>query len=164
MLLSDNCKAIDWRIVVMGLVLQFALPGWSSFRPGARPRRMGRRPFCDLLGFTNEGVKFVFGSLADPQKHGVVFAIHILPSIIFFSAFSSMLYYLGILQKIVYGFAWVMSKTLRLSGAETLSASANIFLGQTEAPFLIKPYLPTMTRSEMLTIMVGGMAPSRARS
>jgi len=114
--------------------------------------------FVDLMGFTQEGVRFVFGSLADQQKHGVVFAIGILPSIIFFSAFTSMLYYLGILQKLVWAFAWVIQRFMPLSGAETLSASANIFLGQTEAPFLIKPFLPSMTRSEIFTIMVGGMA------
>jgi concentrative nucleoside transporter, CNT family len=88
----------------------------------------------------------------------VVFGLSILPSIIFFSAFTSALYYLGILQKIVWCLAWVMTKTMRLSGPETLSASANVFLGQTEAPLLIKPYLNTMTRSELLCVMVGGMA------
>jgi CNT family concentrative nucleoside transporter len=111
-----------------------------------------------LLGFTGEGTRFVFGSLVDSSKHGVVFGLSILPSVIFFSAFTSALYYLGVLQKIVYAFAWVMSKTMRLSGAESLSASSNIFLGQTEAPLLIKPYLNTLTRSEMLCVMTGGMA------
>ena len=114
--------------------------------------------FVQLLGFTGEGVKFLFGSLVDQEKHGVVFGLSILPSIIFFSAFTSALYYLGILQKIVWCLAWVMTKTMRLSGPETLSASANVFLGQTEAPLLIKPYLNTMTRSELLCVMVGGMA------
>jgi CNT family concentrative nucleoside transporter len=158
-LFSDNRKAINWRIVVMGLVLQFAFAGLVIYFGPVRAivEWVGAR-FVDLLGFTNEGSKFVFGSLADQEKHGVVFAIGILPSIIFFSAFSSMLYYLGVLQKIVYAFAWVMTKTMNLSGAESLSASANIFLGQTEAPLLIKPYLATMTRSELLCIMVGGMA------
>lgn len=158
-LLSDNRRGINWRNVAVALGLQFIFAAVVLYFGPARAviEWVGAR-FVDLLGFTSAGVGLLFGSLNDKAKHGVVFAIHILPSIIFFSAFSSMLYYLGILQKIVYGFAWVMSKTLRLSGAETLSASANIFLGQTEAPFLIKPYLPTMTRSEMLTIMVGGMA------
>jgi CNT family concentrative nucleoside transporter len=158
-LLSENRRAINWRNVAMAVGLQFVFATLVLYFGPARTviEWVGSR-FVDLLGFTGAGVGLLFGSLADKSRHGVVFAIMILPSIIFFSAFSSMLYYLGILQKIVYGFAWVMSKTLRLSGAETLSASANIFLGQTEAPFLIKPYLPTMTRSEMLTIMVGGMA------
>lgn len=158
-LFSENRRAINWRIVVMGLVLQFAFAGLVIYFGPARAvvEWVGGR-FVDLLGFTNEGVKFLFGSLADPQKHGVVFAIGILPSIIFFSAVTSALYYLGVLQKVVYAFAWVMTKTMNLSGAESLSASANIFLGQTEAPLLIKPYLPSMTRSEILCIMVGGMA------
>jgi concentrative nucleoside transporter, CNT family len=158
-LLSENRRAINWRIVIMGLVLQISFAALVLYFPPVRMlvEWLGAR-FVDLLGFTNEGVKFLFGSLANQQTHGVVFAIGILPSIIFFSAFSSALYYLGLLQKIVLVFAWVMSKTMRLSGAETLSASANIFLGQTEAPLLIKPYLPTMTRSELLCIMTGGMA------
>lgn len=158
-LLSENRKAINWRLVVMGMLLQFTFAGLVIYAGPVRAivEWVGNR-FVDLLAFTNEGSKFLFGSLADSQKHGVVFAIGILPSIIFFSAFSSLLYYLGILQKIVYFFAWVMTRTMNLSGAESLSASANIFLGQTEAPFLIKPYLPSMTRSEILCIMVGGMA------
>lgn len=157
--LSSNRRAINWRIVGAGMLLQFLFASLVLFVPPARAavEWVGGR-FVDLMGFTQEGVRFVFGSLADQQKHGVVFAIGILPSIIFFSAFTSMLYYLGILQKIVWAFAWVISRFMPLSGAETLSASANIFLGQTEAPFLIKPFLPTMTRSEIFTIMVGGMA------
>ncbi len=158
-LFSSNRRAINWRIVVVGLALQFAFAGLVIFFGPARAvvEWVGAR-FVDLLGFTNEGVTFLFGSLADQGRHGVVFAIGILPSIIFFSAFSSALYYLGILQKIVYVFAWVMARTMKLSGPESLSASANIFLGQTEAPLLIKPYLPAMTRSELLCIMTGGMA------
>jgi CNT family concentrative nucleoside transporter len=158
-LLSENRRAINWRNVATAVALQFVFAAVVLYFGPARAviEWVGNR-FVDLLGFTAAGVSLLFGSLADKSRHGVVFAIMILPSIIFFSAFSSLLYYLGILQKIVYAFAWVMSKTLRLSGAETLSASANIFLGQTEAPFLIKPYLPAMTRSEMHTIMVGGMA------
>jgi len=158
-LLSENRRAINWRNVAMAIGLQFVFAALVLYFGPARAviEWVGNR-FVDLLNFTAAGVGMLFGSLADKSKHGVVFGIMILPSIIFFSAFSSMLYYLGILQKVVYVFAWVMSKTLRLSGAETLSASANIFLGQTEAPFLIKPYLPTLTRSELMTVMVGGMA------
>ena len=157
--LSYNRRAINWRIVAAGVFLQFLFASLVLFVPPVRGavEWVGGR-FVDLMGFTQEGVRFVFGSLADQQKHGVIFAIGILPSIIFFSAFTSMLYYLGILQKVVWAFAWVISKFMPLSGAETLSASANIFLGQTEAPFLIKPFLPTLTRSEVFTIMVGGMA------
>lgn len=158
-LLSENRRAINWRNVAMAIGLQFFFATLVLYFGPARAviEWVGSR-FVDLLGFTGAGVSLVFGSLADKDKHGVIFGIQILPAIIFFSAFSSLLFYLGILQKVVYVFAWIMAKTLRLSGAETLSASANIFLGQTEAPFLIKPYLPTLTRSEILTVMVGGMA------
>lgn len=157
--LSYNRRQIPWRIVAAGVLLQFLFAALVLYVTPIRGvvEWVGNL-FVSLMGFTGEGVKFVFGSLADTNRHGVIFAIGILPSIIFFSAFTSLLYYLGILQKIVYAYAWVISKVMPLSGAETLSASANIFLGQTEAPFLIKPYLPTLTRSEMLTIMIGGMA------
>jgi CNT family concentrative nucleoside transporter len=117
------------------------------------------RFFVRILDFNEAGARFLFGNLIDAsQSWGFLFAFKILPTIIFFSAFTSLLFYLGILQRIVFVFAWIMSKTMKLSGAESLSASANIFLGQTEAPLLIKPYLATMTRSELLAVMVGGMA------
>ncbi|MBK9990902.1 MAG: Na+ dependent nucleoside transporter [Verrucomicrobia bacterium] len=157
--LSENRRAISWRIVVMGLVLQFVFAGLVLHVGFVRSAvEFVGSGFVKLLDFTNAGTRFVFGSLLDTSKHGVIFGLAILPTVIFFSAFTSMLYYMGILQKIVWAFAWVMSKTMRLSGAETLSASANIFLGQTEAPLLIKPYLATMTRSELLCVMIGGMA------
>jgi len=157
--LSENRRAINWRLVAAGMILQIIFAALVLHVGPVRflVEAVGNF-FVKLLGFTAEGTKFVFGSLVDQSKHGVVFGFAILPSVIFFSAFTSMLYYLGILQKIVYAFAWVMSKTMNLSGAESLSASANIFLGQTEAPLLIKPYLTGMTRSELLCIMVGGMA------
>ncbi|HEX2862371.1 MAG TPA: nucleoside transporter C-terminal domain-containing protein, partial [Lacunisphaera sp.] len=115
--------------------------------------------FVAILDFNKAGTQFLFGSLVtDTKSFGFLFAFNVLPTVVFFSALTSLLFYWGILQKIVYGFAWIMSKTMKLSGAESLSASANIFLGQTEAPLLIKPYLATMTRSELLAVMVGGMA------
>jgi CNT family concentrative nucleoside transporter len=157
--LSYNRRAIPWKIVAAGFLLQVIFAALViHVGPVRGIVEWVGGIFVSLMGFTQEGVKFVFGSLADQDKHGVVFAIGILPSIIFFSAFTSLLYFLGILQKVVYAYAWVISKFMPLSGAETLSASANIFLGQTEAPFLIKPYLPQLTRSEILTIMIGGMA------
>jgi len=156
---SANRRAIDWRLVGVGLVLQFVFAALVLHVGPVRWAIEGvGRFFVELLAFTRAGTGFLFGSLIDESKHGVVFAIGILPSIIFFSALTSMLYYLGILQKIVWVFAWVMTRTMKLSGAESLSASANIFLGQTEAPLLIKPYLNAMTRSEILAVMVGGMA------
>ncbi|MCW5547749.1 MAG: Na+ dependent nucleoside transporter [Opitutaceae bacterium] len=156
---SANRRAIDWRLVGMGLLLQFVFAALVLHVGPVRWAIEGvGRFFVELLAFTKAGTGFLFGSLIDETKHGVVFAIGILPSIIFFSALTSMLYYLGILQKVVWLFAWVMTRTMKLSGAESLSASANIFLGQTEAPLLIKPYLNAMTRSEILAVMVGGMA------
>jgi len=114
--------------------------------------------FVVVLDYTKEGSQFLFGSLVDTKSNGFIFAFQVLPTIVFFSALTTLFYYLGILQKIVYGCAWVMSKGVKLSGAESLSTAGNIFLGQTEAPLLIKPYLPKMTRSELLCIMIGGMA------
>jgi len=157
---SANRRAIPWRLVVTGLALQFVF-GLLVLRVDAV--RVGvdavGRFFVRILDFNEAGARFLFGNLIDAsQSWGFLFAFKILPTIIFFSAFTSLLFYLGILQRIVFVFAWVMNKTMKLSGAESLSASANIFLGQTEAPLLIKPYLATMTRSELLAVMVGGMA------
>jgi len=114
--------------------------------------------FVELLNLSHKGTEFLFQNLADStQSWGYVFAIQVLPNIIFFAALSSVLYYLGILQKIVFVFAYLLNK-MNISGAESLSTAANIFLGQTEAPLMIRPYLEKMTRSEILCIMVGGMA------
>lgn len=158
---STNRKAIKWNLVVIGLTLQVLLaigflniPAITSFFEGVGG------VFIKILGFTEEGVVFLFGpSLGKSSGNmGFVFAFHVLPTIIFFSAFTSLLYYFGILQRIVYGIAWVMKKTMRLSGAESLAAAANVFIGQTEAPLVIKPYLGMMTKSEIMSLMTGGMA------
>lgn len=114
--------------------------------------------FIKILNFTEAGSEFVFGGLADTESFGFIFAFQILPTIIFFSALSSVLFYYGIIQKLVYGLAWIMKKAMKLSGAESLSAAGNIFLGQTESPLLIKAYLDKMNRSEIMLVMVGGMA------
>lgn len=157
-LFSENRGTIPWRVVFIGLILQFVLAALLIYVPLARlvVESVGLL-FINLLAFTGEGTRFLFGSLLDQQSHGVIFALAVLPSIVFFSAFSAALYYLGILQKIVFALAWLVSKTMRLSGPETLSASANVFLGQTEAPLLIRPYLAGMTRSEIMCVMIGGM-------
>jgi concentrative nucleoside transporter, CNT family len=121
-LLSENRRAISWRVVAIGLFLQFVFAGLVLYAPPVRYAvELVGKFFVQLLAFTGEGTKFVFGTLVDSDKHGVVFGLSILPSIIFFSAFTSALYYLGILQKIVWVFAWVMTKAMRLSGPETLS-------------------------------------------
>ena len=158
-LFSSDRRNIPWRVVGVGLLLQFVLAGLVTHVPLVRTAvELVGMFFVKLLGFTAEGTRFLFGSLLDEQAHGVVFALSVLPSIVFFSAFSAALYYLGILQKIVHGMAWIFSKTMGLSGPETLSASANVFLGQTEAPLLIRPWLAGMTKSEVLCVMIGGMA------
>ena len=158
-LFSSDRRNIPWRVVGVGIVLQLVLAALVMHFP---PMRVAVEAvgvfFVKLLGFTAEGTRFLFGSLLDGNTHGVIFALAVLPSVIFFSAFSAALYYLGILQRIVRGMAWIFSKTMRLSGPETLSATANVFLGQTEAPLLIRPWLAGMTRSEILCVMVGGMA------
>ena len=158
-LLSSNRKRVNWRIVGAGLGLQFVLAvlvlkvGWvGSFFDWVG------QGFVMVLNISREASVFVFGSLSDPEASGFIFATQALPSIIFFSAISSVLYYLGILQRIVMVLAWVMSRVMKLSGAESLAAAANVFVGQTEAPLVVKPYIPKMTRSEIMALMVGGMA------
>jgi CNT family concentrative nucleoside transporter len=157
---SENRRRINWRLVASGMGLQFVLAVLILKVPGtvAVFDWVAQR-FVDLLAFSGKGAEFLFsGLVSDVPKFGFIFAVQVLPTIIFFAAFSSVLYYLGILQRVVFAFAWVMSKTMRLSGAESLATAGNIFLGQTEAPLLIRPYLASMTRSEIATLMTGGMA------
>jgi len=159
-LLSANRKAINWKLVGIGLLLQlvFAL-GVLKVPLIARIFEAVSSVFVVVLSFTRAGSSFLLGDLVKPDSSvGFVFLFQILPTIIFFSALTSLLFYLNILQKIVYVFAWVMNKTMKLSGSESLAAAGNIFLGQTEAPLLIKPYIEKMTRSELLCLMCGGMA------
>lgn len=157
---SSNRRAIDWKLVGKGLLLQFVLAlailhlSWVSSAFDA----VGKG-FVALLGYTREGSLFLFGDLVGRvDTFGYLFAFQVLPTIIFFSAISSLLFHFGILQRVVGAFAWVMKRTLKLSGSETLAAAANVFVGQTEAPLLVKPYIATMTRSELMALMVGGMA------
>jgi CNT family concentrative nucleoside transporter len=157
---SSNRRAIDWKLVGKGLLLQFVLAlailhlSWVSSAFDA----VGKG-FVALLGYTREGSLFLFGDLVGRvDTFGYLFAFQVLPTIIFFSAISSLLFHFGILQRVVGAFAWIMKRTLKLSGSETLAAAANVFVGQTEAPLLVKPYIATMTRSELMALMVGGMA------
>ena len=158
--LSANKRKIDWRLVATGLGLQILFAVLVLKVPAvAFVFDWVSDKVVDFLNVSEAGADFVFGGLIDVNSSlGYIFAFKVLPTIVFFSAFTSLLYYLGILQKIVYGFAWIMSKTMRLSGSESLAAAANIFIGQTEAPLVVKPYLDKMTKSEMLCLMVGGMA------
>ena len=171
-LFSNNKRKVNWRLVVTGVTMQVifaifiihseSLRGW--FFPLGWPKDVINwlgAAVVSLLGFTMQGAEFVFGKLAinnGSESLGFFFAFQVLPTIIFVSCLTSVLYYLGILQLVVKGMAWVMAKLLGTSGAESLSNTANIFVGQTEAPLLIRPYIKTMTNSEILTIMVGGMA------
>ncbi len=166
-LLSGNRKAVDWRLVLTGITIQiiFGLLIGKVEEARLAFQFIGDK-FVYFLSFAQRGAEFLFGDLAknsvnNPDvKHnlGFLFAFQALPNVIFISAITAGLYYVGLLQKIVYGFAWVMAKTMRLSGAESLSAAANIFMGQTEAPLLVRPFIPNMTKSELHCLMVGGMA------
>lgn len=160
-LLSVNRKAIDWKLVTGGLIIQliFALLVLKAPFIAAGFDYISKA-FVKVISFTDIGTDFLLRSFVSEQVESPVinFIFRIIPTIIFFSALTSLLFYLGIIQKIVHGIAWVMSRAMNMSGAESLSAAANIFVGQTEAPLLIKPYIGTMTRSELLCIMVGGMA------
>ncbi len=158
-LLSANRKAISWRVVGIGLAIQIALAIGVLKVPFIMAffEFIGKL-FVKVLDFTKVGSEFLLGGLLNADAYGFIFAFQVLPTIIFFSALTSLLFYLGIIQKIVHALAWVLTKALRLSGAESLSVAGNIFLGQTEAPLLIKAYLPKMNRSEILLVMMGGMA------
>lgn len=158
---SNNRRAIDWKLVGAGLVLQLLFAIGILHVPFFRDIfQYISQGFVTLINLSHKGTEFLFGNLADQtQSWAYVFAVQVLPNIVFFAALSALLYYLGILQIIVFGFAWVMSKTMKqISGAESMSTAANIFLGQTEAPLMVKPYLAGMTKSEILCIMIGGMA------
>ncbi|TYT25721.1 NupC/NupG family nucleoside CNT transporter [Luteimonas viscosa] len=158
-LFSNNKTRVDWRLVGIGLLLQLTIAALVLLTPwGAGVFDALSSGFVKLLGFTTEGARFIFGDFSDPSKFGFVFAFQVLPTIIFFASFMSVLYHLGAMQKIVQGMAWVITKLMRVSGAETLSVCANAFIGQTEAPLVVKPYIAGMTPSELLTLMVGGMA------
>ncbi len=157
-LFSKNRKHINWRLVVSGLLIQIILallvikiPAFTGFFKSV----VGL--FLIIISAAQESAVFLFGELGKVgSPFGFVFSV--LPIIVFFSAITSIFYYFGILQKVVFVFAWVMNKTMKLTGAESLSAAANIFVGQTEAPLVIKPYLNRMSRSELMSIMTGGMA------
>jgi len=158
-LFSNNKKSINWRLVGGGLILQAVLGFLITSVDFVNSMfTFASKFFVKVIDFTNEGTEFLFGGLLTTDEYGFIFALRVLPTIIFFSTISTGLYYLGVLQKIVYAFAWVMSKTMRLSGAESLSAAGNIFLGQTEAPLLVRPFIPSMTKSELMCLMTGGMA------
>lgn len=169
---SNNRSAINWKQVGIGITMQLFFAVFVILTPWGESffDAIGGF-FVKIINFTNEGSAFVFGALASQTNfdaafptemqnmgNGFIFAFQVLPTIIFFSSLMAVLYHMGIMQKIVQGMAWVMSKLLKVSGAESISVAANVFIGQTEAPLVVRPYVKSMTNSELLTLMVGGMA------
>ena len=158
-LLSNNKKKIQWKTVLISILIQFVIAVLilkvsliqSIFE-------IISKFFVRIINYTASGSSFLFSSLADQQKFTYIFAFQVLPVIIFFSALTSVLYHLGIVQKIVSFLAWTLNKFLKITGAESLSLAGNIFLGQTESPILIKSYLEKMTKSQLFIVMVGGMS------
>ena len=158
-LFSNDRKAINWKTTAIGLAAQLVLAiAVLKIEFAQRIFEFFGKIFIKTLDFTMEGSRFLLGDMVDIESFGYVFLFQVLPTIIFFSALTSVLFYLGIIQKVVKGLAWTLSKLLNISGAESLSVAGNIFLGQTEAPLMIKAYLEKMSKSEILLVMIGGMA------
>ena len=156
---SENRGAVSWKLVLSGIALQLAFAIIVIIVPGGRAFfEVLSAAFVKIVEFALVGAQFIFGDLARMDQFGFVFAFQVLPTIIFFASLMGVLYHLGIMQKIVQGMAWVMFKILRISGSESLAVAANVFVGQTEAPLVVRPYIARMTQSELLTMMVGGMA------
>jgi CNT family concentrative nucleoside transporter len=158
-LFSNNKRSVDWKLVVTGVLLQIGFAALVLLVPGGRDvfDWLGQG-FVKVLSFVNEGSNFIFGSLMDVKSYGFIFAFQVLPTIIFFSALMGVLYHLGVMQAVVRAMAWAITKVMRVSGAETTSVCASVFIGQTEAPLTVRPYIPRMTESELITMMIGGMA------
>jgi CNT family concentrative nucleoside transporter len=158
-LFSNNKRAVDWKLVATGITLQIAFAALVILVPGGRDvfDALGQG-FVKVLSFVNEGSSFIFGSLMDTSNYGFIFAFQVLPTIIFFSALMGVMYHLNVMQAIVRVMAWSITKVMRVSGAETTSVCASVFIGQTEAPLTVRPYIARMTESELLTMMIGGMA------
>lgn len=156
---SAKRKSVDWRVVGIGLAFQLIMALMILHVPFVQGAfEIVGKMFVKVLDFTRIGSEFLFRGLMDVKSMGFIFALQILPTIIFFSALSSVLFYLGIIQKVVYVLALALNKTMKLSGAESLSTAGNIFLGQTEAPLMVKAYLEKMNRSEIFLVMTAGMA------
>ncbi|HVB84947.1 MAG TPA: nucleoside transporter C-terminal domain-containing protein [Rhodanobacteraceae bacterium] len=158
---SNNRRAIDWKLVATGVALQIVFASFVLKVPLGRDLfgalAIG---FVKLMSYVSVGSSFIFGNLVNAANPniGYVFALQVLPTIVFFAALTGVLYHLGVMQRIVRGMAWVITKVMRVSGAETTSVCASVFIGQTEAPLTIKPYIERMTESELMTVMIGGMA------
>ncbi len=158
-LLSEQRNRIAWQTVLVGLSLQLSLAILVLWVPlGQTLFDAIARGFVTLIGFTAAGSQFLFGPLADTESFGFVFAFQVLPTIIFFAALMACLYHLGVMQILVEGMAWVMTRLMKVSGSESLATAANVFVGQTEAPLVVRPFIIGMTRSELFALMTGGMA------
>jgi concentrative nucleoside transporter, CNT family len=158
-LLSKNRKQIPWRTVITGIIIQILLAVGVLYVPFVRSGfEFFGQIFVKILDFTKAGSEFLLGDLMNANTYGFIFLFQVLPTIIFFSALTSLLFYWGVIQKVVYALAWIFTKALKISGAEALSVAGNIFLGQTESPLMIKAYLEKMSKSEILMVMTGGMA------
>ncbi len=158
-LFSNNKRMVDWRLVITGVVLQILFAMFVLLTPyGQAIFDTLAQGFVKLSSFTFDGARLIFGDLVDANRFGFIFAFQVLPTIIFFAALMGVLYHLGIMQLVVRGMAWAITKLMRVSGAETTSVCASIFIGQTEAPLTVRPYISKMTESELLTMMIGGMA------
>ena len=158
-LFSNNKKAVDWKLVATGIVLQIGFAALVLLVPGGREvfDWLGQ-VFVKILSFVNAGSSFIFGSMMDVKTYGFIFAFQVLPTIIFFAALMAVLYHLNVMQAVVRAMTWAITKVMRVSGAETTSVCASVFIGQTEAPLTVRPYISKMTESELLTMMIGGMA------
>ena len=159
-LFSNNRRAINWRTVVGALAIQVGFAALILYVPAGK-NALGATAdaVANVIAYGNEGINFVFGGLADPSKPtGFIFAVKVLPIIVFFSGLISVLYYLGIMQIVIKIIVGALQKVLGTSKAESMSAAANIFVGQTEAPLVVRPYISRMTQSELFAIMAGGTA------
>jgi len=158
-LFSNNKRAVDWKLVITGVALQIAFATVVLIVPGGKEVfDWLSKGFVAVLGFVGAGSNFIFGSLMDTSKFGFIFAFQVLPTIIFFAALMGVLYHLNVMQAVVRAMAWAITKVMRVSGAETTSVCASVFIGQTEAPLTVRPYISRMTESELITMMIGGMA------
>ncbi|PJJ96405.1 NupC/NupG family nucleoside CNT transporter [Lysobacteraceae bacterium NML91-0213] len=158
-LFSNNRRRVDWVLVATGVALQIAFAALVLLVPGGREvfDWLGHG-FVRILGFVNAGSSFIFGNLMDVNTYGFIFAFQVLPTIIFFASLMAVLYHLGVMQAVVRVMALAITKVMRVSGAETTSVCASVFIGQTEAPLTVRPYISRMTESELITMMIGGMA------
>lgn len=159
LLFSNNRRAINWRTVLGAFAIQIGFAALILYVPaGQKALGATADAVANVIAYGNEGINFVFGGLADPSNVGFIFAVKVLPIIVFFSGLISVLYYLGIMQIVIKIIGGALQKVLGTSKAESMSAAANIFVGQTEAPLVVKPYISRMTESELFAIMVGGLA------